>query len=42
MNSKYESHLLWNLRQKYPVLRLKSADMGRKVQETNAYDKAEN
>jgi hypothetical protein len=28
--------------QNYPVLRLKSADMGRKVQETNAYDEAEN
>jgi hypothetical protein len=46
MNSKYERHLLWNLRQKksqnYAVLRLKSADMGRKVQETNAYDEAEN
>jgi hypothetical protein len=25
----------------YAVLRLKSADMGRKVQETNAYDEAE-
>jgi hypothetical protein len=26
----------------YAVLRLKNADMGRKVQETNAYDEAEN
>jgi len=26
----------------YAVLRLKSADMGRKIQETNAYDEAEN
>jgi hypothetical protein len=28
--------------QNYAVLCLKSADMGQKVQETNAYDRAEN
>ena len=46
MNSKYERHLLWNLRgkksQNYAVLGLKFTDMGRKVQESNACDEAEN